>query len=151
MLTLTETRRYSQPYSSRGPALTRRLWSECPEKVAVLDGNTTLAVQSASVKRGPHPPSGGARAHRARRDRPELRVLRLETAPLGETERMTTEQADGSNYRDDSNTIAEDADGSNFRDDSKTIDEDADGTNYRDDSKGISEAADGSNYREPPS
>ena len=42
-------------------------------------------------------------------------------------------------------TIAEDADGTNYRDDSKTIAEDADGSNYRDDSKGASEFADGSN------
>ena len=80
-----------------------------------------------------------------------LRVTRLETVPLGENERMATEQADGSNYRDDSKTIDEDADGSNYRDDSKAVEEDADGSNYRDDSKGISEVADGSNYREPKS
>ena len=48
-----------------------------------------------------------------------LREMRLETAPTGEIERMATEQADGSNYRDDSKTIAEDADGSNYRDDSE--------------------------------
>ena len=77
----------------------------------------------------------------------------LKTAPLGEIDRMTAEQADGSNYRDDSKTIDVNADGSNYRDDSETIgeDENADGSNYRDDSKGISEVADGSNYREPTS
>ena len=32
---------------------------------------------------------------------------------------MATEQADGSNYRDDSKTIDETADGSNYRDDEK--------------------------------
>ena len=63
---------------------------------------------------------------------------------------MAAEQADGSNYRDDSKTIAEDADGSNYRDDSETIDEDADGSNYRDDDQGISEVADGSDYRREP-
>ncbi len=62
---------------------------------------------------------------------------------------MATEQADGSNYRDDSTTLDEDSDGSNYRDDSETIDEDSDGAHYRDDNKGISEVADGSNYREP--
>jgi hypothetical protein len=62
-------------------------------------------------------------------------VTRLKTARLGEIESMAAEQADGSNYRDDSEEISEVADGSN----------------YRDDSKGISEVADGSNYREPKS
>ena len=72
---------------------------------------------------------------KARRDLQSLRVTHLETASLGDIEVMAAEQADGSNYRDDS----------------ETIDESADGSNYRDDSEGISEVADGSNDREPTS
>ncbi len=59
-----------------------------------------------------------------------------------------SEQADGSNYRDDSKTIDESAEGSNYRDDSEEISDVADGSNLRDDSKGISDVADGSNYRD---
>jgi hypothetical protein len=36
---------------------------------------------------------------------------------------------------------AEQADGSNYRDDSKAVDESADGSNHRDDSNGVSEGA----------
>jgi hypothetical protein len=76
---------------------------------------------------------------------------RLQTALLGDVWVVTTEQADGSNYRDDSEAIDESADGSNYRDDDGDDNgELADGSNLRDDSEGISEAADGTNYREPP-
>ena len=61
----------------------------------------------------------------------------------------SAKQADGSNYRDDSKTIAETADGSNYRDGDEAGSELADGSSLRDDSRGISEVADGSNYREP--
>ncbi len=44
---------------------------------------------------------------------------------------MTAEQADGSNYRDDSKSIDESAEGSNYRDDDKANEDGApaDGTN----------------------
>jgi len=79
-------------------------------------------------------------------------MRRVWIPPLLEKSRvMTAEQADGSNYRDDSTTIDESADGSNYRDDEENGDgELADGSNLRDDSKRISEVADGSNYRELP-
>lgn len=68
-----------------------------------------------------------------------------------EAHMSSSEQADGSNYRDDSKTIDESADGTNYRDDEEDeAGELADGSNLRDDSEGIAEVADGSNYREPP-
>ena len=76
---------------------------------------------------------------------PGLRVL-----VRGYEARMSTsEQADGSNYRDDSKAVDDTADGSNYRDDDESeAGEPADGSNLRDDSKEIAEVADGSNYRE---
>jgi hypothetical protein len=59
-------------------------------------------------------------ARRSRRHRISTRA-RLESASLAELKVMAEEQADGSNYRDDSKTIDENADGSNYRDDSKEI------------------------------
>jgi hypothetical protein len=63
---------------------------------------------------------------------------------------MAAEQANGSNFRDDSKTVDESVDGSNYRDDSKTVDESVDGSNYRDDSKGISEIAASSRQPQRP-
>ncbi len=59
-------------------------------------------------------------------------MTRLETASHGNLKFMAAEKADGSNYRDDSKTIAENADGSNYRDDSKNEEgELADGSNLQ--------------------
>ena len=91
--------------------------------------------------------------HVPRRDLGGVSTRRVCRPPLLEKSRvMTAEQADGSNYRDDSKSIDESAEGSNYRDDDKANEDGelADGSNLRDDSKRISKVADGSNYREPP-
>lgn len=85
----------------------------------------------------------------------QVRRLRLSAAVCGRALNgymrvvANAEQADGSNYRDDSKTIADAADGSNYSEGDEAGSELADGSSLRDDSRGISEVADGSNYREP--
>jgi len=59
----------------------------------------------------------------------------------------TGEQAEGSNYRDDSKEIADNAAGPNYQSGEHDGSEIADGSSVRDDSKTIAESADGSNYR----
>src|SRR5262245_23665923 len=57
------------------------------------------------------------------------------------------EQADGSNYRDDDESVDESAAGANYREDADEGDEPADGSNYRvTDDPGAADA-DGENYR----
>ena len=60
------------------------------------------------------------------------------------------EQADGSNYRDDSKDIADSADGSNYRDDDESASAVADGSNYRVSEDPSSRQADGTNYERDP-
>lgn len=74
------------------------------------------------------------------------RVPRLSRRGVGYVS-FVSEQADGSNYRDESKSIADTADGSNYDTAEDEGNEPADGSNYRDDDKSIAERADGSNFQ----